>query len=180
MLDDPTDMVGTALLYLGKNPNSESEADLRLAEDLLMKIRPYIRTIHSSQYIDQLANGELCVVVGYSGDVLQARDRGRGGRQADRHQVLHPEGRRADVVRHAGDPGRCAAPRQCPQAASTTCCGPTLRRPIPTSSITPTPTRRRRRWSASRCATTRASTRRPRSRRGCSRAWPSRPSSLEC
>ena len=38
-----------------------------------MKIRPYLRTIHSSQYIEQLANGELCIVVGYSGDVLQAR-----------------------------------------------------------------------------------------------------------
>jgi putrescine transport system substrate-binding protein len=75
MLDDPTDMVGTALLYLGKDPNSESEADLKAAEDVLMKIRPYLRTIHSSQYIDQLANGELCLVVGYSGDVLQARDR---------------------------------------------------------------------------------------------------------
>ena len=75
MLVDPTDMVGTALLYLGKDPNSESEADLKAAEDLLLKIRPYLRTIHSSQYIDQLANGELCIVVGYSGDVLQARDR---------------------------------------------------------------------------------------------------------
>ena len=75
MLDDPTDMVGTALLYLGKDPNSESEADLKAAEDALMKIRPFIRTIHSSQYIDQLANGELCIVVGYSGDVLQAKDR---------------------------------------------------------------------------------------------------------
>jgi putrescine transport system substrate-binding protein len=40
-----------------------------------MKIRPYLRTIHSSQYIEQLANGELCIVVGYSGDVLQASDR---------------------------------------------------------------------------------------------------------
>ena len=75
MLDDPTDMVGTALLYLGKDPNSESAADLEAAEELLLQIRPYLRTIHSSQYIDQLANGELCVVVGYSGDVLQARDR---------------------------------------------------------------------------------------------------------
>jgi len=75
MLDDPTDMVGTALLYLGKDPNSESEADLKAAEEVLMKIRPFLRTIHSSQYIDQLANGELCIVVGYSGDVLQARDR---------------------------------------------------------------------------------------------------------
>ena len=75
VLDDPTDRVATALLYLGKDPNSESEADLAAAETVLMKVRPYLRTIHSSQYIDQLANGELCIAVGYSGDILQARDR---------------------------------------------------------------------------------------------------------
>jgi putrescine transport system substrate-binding protein len=75
VLDDPTDMVATMLLWLGKNPNSESEADLRLAEGKLLAIRPYIRTIHSSQYIDDLANGEVCVVIGYSGDVLQAAER---------------------------------------------------------------------------------------------------------
>jgi putrescine transport system substrate-binding protein len=75
MLDDPTDMVATALLYLGRDPNSEAPADLAAAEKLLLAIRPYLRTIHSSQYVDQLANGELCIAVGYSGDVLQARDR---------------------------------------------------------------------------------------------------------
>jgi putrescine transport system substrate-binding protein len=75
VLEDPTDMVGTMLLFLGRNPNSESEADLKLAEDRLLAVRPYIRMITSSQYIDGLANGELCIAVGYSGDVLQARDR---------------------------------------------------------------------------------------------------------
>jgi putrescine transport system substrate-binding protein len=75
VLDDPTDMVATMLLWLGKDPNSENEADLKLAEEKLLAIRPYIRTIHSSQYIDDLANGEVCVVIGYSGDVLQAADR---------------------------------------------------------------------------------------------------------
>ena len=75
VLDDPTDMVATMLLWLGKDPNSEDEADLKLAEEKLLAIRPYVRTIHSSQYIDDLANGEVCVVVGYSGDVLQAADR---------------------------------------------------------------------------------------------------------
>jgi putrescine transport system substrate-binding protein len=93
MLDDPTDMVGTALLYLGKDPNSESEADLQAAEQLLMQIRPYLRTIHSSQYIDQLANGELCVVVGYSGDVLQARDRAaEAGKPLDIRYSIPKEG----------------------------------------------------------------------------------------
>lgn len=75
VLDDPTDMVATVLLWLGKDPNSQSEADLALAEQTLLAIRPYIRTIHSSQYIEDLANGETCIAVGYSGDILQARDR---------------------------------------------------------------------------------------------------------
>ena len=66
---------------------------MKLAEDLLMKIRPYLRTIHSSQYIDQLANGELCVVVGYSGDVLQARDRAKeAGKPIDIRYSIPKEG----------------------------------------------------------------------------------------
>ena len=93
MLDDPTDMIGTALLYLGKNPNSESAEDLKLAEDLLLKIRPLLRTIHSSQYIEQLANGELCIAVGYSGDVLQARDRAEeAGKPLDIRYSIPKEG----------------------------------------------------------------------------------------
>ncbi len=75
VLDAPSEITGVALAYLGKDPNSQSEADLKLAEDLLMKVRPYIRMIHSSTYIDSLANGEICIAVGWSGDVLQARDR---------------------------------------------------------------------------------------------------------
>ncbi len=75
LLDSPTEIAKTVLNYLGKDPNSESADDLALVEAKLMKIRPYIRYIHSSQYINDLANGEICVAVGYSGDVLQARDR---------------------------------------------------------------------------------------------------------
>jgi len=92
-LDDPTDMVGTALLWLGKDPNSQSEDDLKLAEEALLKIRPYIRTIHSSQYIEDLANGEVCIAVGYSGDVLQARDRAaEAGKELDIRYVIPREG----------------------------------------------------------------------------------------
>ncbi len=75
VLDAPSEMVGVVLAYLGKDPNSQNEADLKAAEDVLMKIRPYIRMIHSSNYIDALANGEICIAVGWSGDMLQARDR---------------------------------------------------------------------------------------------------------
>jgi putrescine transport system substrate-binding protein len=75
VLDAPSEVVGTVLLYLGRNPNSEDPADLKAAEDVLMKIRPYIRSVNSSAYIDGLANGEVCLSLGWVGDVLQARDR---------------------------------------------------------------------------------------------------------
>jgi putrescine transport system substrate-binding protein len=82
MLDTPTEMLGAALMYLGRNPNSESLADLKAAEQALLAIRPYIRYVHSSRYIDDLANGEICLAMGWSGDVKQAHDRaleaGRG------------------------------------------------------------------------------------------------------
>ena len=75
ILDAPSEVVGTVLIYLGKEPNSEDPADLQAAEDLLMKIRPSIRYVNSSKYIDDLANGEICLALGWVGDVLQARDR---------------------------------------------------------------------------------------------------------
>jgi putrescine transport system substrate-binding protein len=76
MLDAPTEVFDSALIYLGKDPNSESEEDLKAASDLIMKIRPYVRYFHSSQYINDLANGEICVALGWSGDILQAQARG--------------------------------------------------------------------------------------------------------
>lgn len=75
MLDDPTEAFSAALAYLGKDPNSRSNADLEAATELLNKARPHIRYFHSSQYISDLANGDLCVAHGYSGDILQAKSR---------------------------------------------------------------------------------------------------------
>jgi putrescine transport system substrate-binding protein len=93
VLDDPTDMVATVLLWLGKDPNSQSAADLELAEEKLMAIRPYLRSIHSSQYIEALANGEICIAVGYSGDMLQARDRAaEAGKPVDIRYSIPKEG----------------------------------------------------------------------------------------
>lgn len=74
LLDAPAEIMASALNYLGLDPNSESSADLKQAEDLLMSIRPYVRYFNSSQYIDDLGNGEVCLSVGYSGDVFIARD----------------------------------------------------------------------------------------------------------
>jgi putrescine transport system substrate-binding protein len=75
VLDGPTDVLPGVLAYLGLDPTSESEQDLARAEATLMAIRPYLRMIHSSNYIDALANGEICIALGWSGDMLQARDR---------------------------------------------------------------------------------------------------------
>jgi putrescine transport system substrate-binding protein len=91
VLDAPSEMVGVALAYLGKDPNSQNEADLKAAEDLLLKIRPYIRMIHSSNYIDALANGEICIAVGWSGDVLQSRDRAEEAGQGNVIKFVVPK-----------------------------------------------------------------------------------------
>lgn len=75
LLDDPTEIFSAALVYLGKDPNSLDKADLDAAAALLKAVHPHIRYFHSSQYISDLANGDLCVAHGYSGDVLQAQER---------------------------------------------------------------------------------------------------------
>jgi putrescine transport system substrate-binding protein len=75
VLDAPSEIVGTVLIYLGKDANSENPEDLKAAEKVLMAARPYIRLINSSKYIEDLANGEICLALGWSGDVLQASSR---------------------------------------------------------------------------------------------------------
>ena len=75
ILDAPDEVVGVILAYLGRDPNSEDLNDLKMAEEVLMKIRPYVRTVNSSEYINGLATDELCVVMGWSGDILQAKVR---------------------------------------------------------------------------------------------------------
>jgi putrescine transport system substrate-binding protein len=75
LLDAADDIVPVALLYLGLDPNSSNPDDLKKAGDLLESIRPNIQKFHSSEFINALANGDICIAVGYSGDILQARDR---------------------------------------------------------------------------------------------------------
>jgi putrescine transport system substrate-binding protein len=75
LLDTPQEVFPAALAYLGLDPKSRDLGDLDKAASLLEKIQPYVRKIHSSQYINDLANGDVCVALGYSGDVIQARNR---------------------------------------------------------------------------------------------------------
>lgn len=75
MLDSSDDIMPTALRYLGLDPNSKNPADLEKAADLLAKVRPSVRKFHSSEYITALATGEICLVIGWSGDIKQAQKR---------------------------------------------------------------------------------------------------------
>ena len=75
ILDSPAEVLRAVYNYLGKDPNSQKAEDLAAAEVILTKIRPFIRNINSSEYIEALANGDLCVSLGYNGDVMQSRDR---------------------------------------------------------------------------------------------------------
>jgi len=74
-LDASDDIMTAALAYLGLDPNTSKEADLQKAADLLTKIRPSVRKFHSSEYLNALAGGEICLAVGFSGDIKQAQKR---------------------------------------------------------------------------------------------------------
>ncbi|MCX7321926.1 MAG: polyamine ABC transporter substrate-binding protein [Hyphomicrobiales bacterium] len=75
MLDSADDILPAALNYLGLDPNSAKQTDLDKAADLVARIRPNVRKFHSSEYLNALATGEICLVVGWSGDIIQARAR---------------------------------------------------------------------------------------------------------
>lgn len=75
VLDDAKAVFATTLHYLGRPPNSRNAADYQAAFQTLQKIRPYIKRFSSSGYINELANGDICMVLGYSGDVVIAKTR---------------------------------------------------------------------------------------------------------
>ncbi|ACA85424.1 polyamine ABC transporter substrate-binding protein [Shewanella woodyi] len=85
MLDSADEMLPMALVYLGLDPNSNSKADYKKAGEVLDKVRPFVTYFHSSRYITDLANGDICVAFGYSGDVFQAAARAE---EAENGQVI--------------------------------------------------------------------------------------------
>ena len=93
LLDAPSEILGTVLIWLGKDANSEKPEDLAAAEKVLMAIRPYVKYVNSSKYIEDLANGEVCLSLGWSGDVLQSRDRAReAGKGIEINYLIPREG----------------------------------------------------------------------------------------
>jgi putrescine transport system substrate-binding protein len=74
-LDAPAEIIPAALNYIGEDPDSQDPDVIGKTEEVLQAVRPYIQKFHSSEYINALANGDICVAFGWSGDILQARDR---------------------------------------------------------------------------------------------------------
>ncbi len=74
-LDTPDEVIPAALNYLGKDPNSRNPDDFASAAELLKKVRPFVKKFHSSEYINALANGDACLVIGWSGDIKQSASR---------------------------------------------------------------------------------------------------------
>jgi putrescine transport system substrate-binding protein len=87
VLDSPTDVFPAALKYLLLDPDSKNPADLEKAAAVIKAIRPYVRKFHSSEYINALAGGDICLTFGYSGDIFQARD--RAAKAAEKRNIAY-------------------------------------------------------------------------------------------
>lgn len=81
VLDAADELIPAALRYLGENPDAKDPETIAKAEAQLLKVRPFIRKFHSSQYIEDLANGAICIAFGYSGDIVQARQRAKDAKK---------------------------------------------------------------------------------------------------
>ena len=92
MLDAPDDVFAAALNYLGLDPNTKEQANFEKAADLLVKIRPSVRKFHSSEYLNALASGEICLVFGYSGDIKQAQKRAAEAKNGVEIEYAIPKG----------------------------------------------------------------------------------------
>lgn len=93
ILDSPDEMIPAVLKYLGLDPNSTNPDDYKKAEAKLLEIRPYVTYFHSSKYIGDLANEQICVAAGFSGDILQAASRAEeAGKNVDIRYAIPKEG----------------------------------------------------------------------------------------
>lgn len=92
-LDTASELVPIALKYIGKDAHSKDPADYKAVSDMLTKVRPYVTRFagSGSDYIDQMARGQLCAVVGWSGDIYIAKDRAAKAKRPQALQVLLPK-----------------------------------------------------------------------------------------
>ena len=111
-LDSATEVIPAALHYLGKPAYSKNQADYAGVGPLLKSVRPHVTLFSSSGYINDMANGSICLALGWSGDINIARQRAIDGKTGPEDRGADPEDRRRAVLRRDGDPGRRAAPGQ--------------------------------------------------------------------
>lgn len=91
MLDSPEEVIPLAMNYAGFNPNAEDAKALAAAEKTLLAVRPSVRYFHSSKYITDLANGEVCVSIGFSGDIFQAQSRAEEAKNGVNIEYMIPK-----------------------------------------------------------------------------------------
>ena len=91
LVDTPAGVTRAVLKYLGRNPNEPNAQDLKDVETVLTKIRPYIRNIESENYIQGLANGDVCIALGVNGDIVAARKRAEEAKNGVHVRFLLPD-----------------------------------------------------------------------------------------
>ncbi len=91
VLDSPTEVIPAAMHYLGKAPYSKSPSDYAGVGTLLSGIRPYVTLFSSSGYINDMANGSICLALGWSGDISIARQRAIDGKTGQNIETLIPK-----------------------------------------------------------------------------------------
>ena len=93
MLDSDEDVIPPMLNYLGLDPNTKNPADFKKAAEALQKIRPFVRKFHSSEYINAIANGDICIALGWSGDFSIA-----GARAAERNKTITDDAKKVEIA----------------------------------------------------------------------------------
>jgi putrescine transport system substrate-binding protein len=91
MLDAPSDVMQSVLIYLGKDPHSDKAEDYAEVQKTLTAVRPYIKYFHSSSYINDIANGEICVALGWNGDFAIAQSRADEAKNGVKIQYVIPK-----------------------------------------------------------------------------------------
>jgi putrescine transport system substrate-binding protein len=91
MLDAPSDIMQSVLIYLGKDPHSDKPEDYAEVQKTLSAVRPYIKYFHSSSYINDIANGEICMAIGWNGDFGIAQSRADEVKNGVKIQYIIPK-----------------------------------------------------------------------------------------
>jgi putrescine transport system substrate-binding protein len=91
MLDAPSDILQSVLIYLGKDPHTEKAEDYAEVQKVLTAVRPYIKYFHSSSYINDIANGEICLAIGWNGDFGIAQTRADEAKNGVKIQYVIPK-----------------------------------------------------------------------------------------